>query len=102
MQTVIAGLSFEWDDEKAKENRKKHKVSFEIAAKVFSDPDYVEYPDEVHSSGEVRYKVVGMSEKLLLVICTDREDTIRIISARKANAKERRIYNDYRAKIYPF
>ncbi|MBR1553714.1 MAG: BrnT family toxin, partial [Schwartzia sp.] len=42
-------------------------------------------------------KVVGMVESLLLVVCTDRENMTRIISARKANAKERRFYNEYRA-----
>ena len=97
MKTIIAGLSFEWDDEKARENIRKHKVRFETAAKVFADPDYVEYPDEAHSDDEIRYKVVGMVESLLLVVCTDRENMTRIISARKANDKERRFYNEYRA-----
>lgn len=97
MRTIIAGQSFEWDDEKAKENKRKHKISFETAAKAFADPDYVEYPDEIHSDDELRYKIIGMVENLLLVICTDREEATRIISARKANAKERRFYNDHRS-----
>ena len=56
MKLMIAGLCFEWDDAKARENQKKHNVSFETAARVFSDPDYVEYPDELHSNGELRYR----------------------------------------------
>ena len=92
MQKNIAERSFEWDEEKNKLNKKKHKVSFETAAKVFFDPAHIELPDESHSDDESRYKVIGMVEKLLLVICTDREDTTRIISARKANERERSAY----------
>ena len=67
-------------------------MDFETAARVFFDPERVELPDEAHSNDELRYKVIGMVENLLLVICTDREETIRLISARKANARERGAY----------
>ena len=95
MRKIIFDRVFEWDDEKNRINKKKHGISFESAAWVFEDPHYVEYPDEFHSDEELRYKVIGMVDNLLFVICTDREDATRIISARKANAKERRIYNDH-------
>ncbi|MBO6210277.1 MAG: BrnT family toxin [Schwartzia sp.] len=97
MRKIIFDRVFEWDDEKNKANLKKHGISFESAVYVFEDQNYVEFPDEFHSDKELRYKVIGMVDKLLLVICTDREDVTRIISARKANAQERRLYNDYRA-----
>ena len=97
MRKYIFDRFFEWDEEKNKENDKKHGVDFELAAWVFADPHYIEYPDEAHSDDEMRYKALGIVENLLLVICTDRGDTTRIISARKANAKERRLYNGHRS-----
>ena len=92
MRKTVSGITFEWDDEKEKLNRKKHRVDFETAAHVFLDPEHIELPDEGHSDYELRYKVIGMVKKLLLVICTDREDATRIISARKANERERSAY----------
>ena len=97
MRKVILDRVFEWDDEKNKLNKKKHGISFETAIWVFFDSHYVEYPDEIHSDDELRYKAIGIVNDLLMVVCTDRDDATRIISARKANIKERRIYNDYRA-----
>ncbi|MBR1552831.1 MAG: BrnT family toxin [Schwartzia sp.] len=97
MRKTIAGIAFEWDDEKEKLNDKKHGVDFDMAARVFFDPYHIELPDEAHSDYETRYKVLGMVENLLLVICTDRDEATRIISARKATAKEGRIYNGNRA-----
>ena len=97
MRKVISGITFEWDDEKDKLNIKKHGVAFEIAAQVFFDPYYIEMPDEMHSDGEPRYNIIGMVNKLLFVVCTDRDESIRIISARKADAEERRFYNGNRA-----
>ncbi len=60
MRKKIAGRYFEWDEEKNRLNKQKHKVSFETAARVFSDPFFVECPDETHSDEELRYKVLGM------------------------------------------
>jgi len=93
----IEGQYFEWDEEKEKVNVKKHKVDFTTAARVFSDPHYIEMPDDMHSNDETRYNIIGMVNKLLFVVCTDREDATRIISARKADAEERRLYNGNRA-----
>lgn len=96
MRKKIEGQLFEWDEEKNRLNKQKHKVSFDTAARVFSDPFFVECPDETHSDEELRYKVIGMVNSLLLVICTDREEATRIISARKADGEERRLYNGNR------
>ena len=85
-------LIFEWDSEKARINKRKHKVSFETAANVFFDDDRIELRDEEHSDEEDRWQVIGKVDDILFVVYTDREDRTRIISARKAEAKERRIY----------
>ena len=85
-------LIFEWDSEKARINKRKHKVSFETAANVFFDDNRIELRDEEHSDDEDRWQVIGKVEDILFVVYTDREDRTRIISARKAKSKERRIY----------
>ena len=88
--------NFEWHDQKAKENRKKHKVSFEQAATVFKDPDALSVYDLDHSNQEERWLTVGLSSNgsLLVVnhtfIKTNENATlIRIISSRKATKAER-------------
>ncbi len=87
-------LIFEWDEDKAKQNIRKHGVSFEEAATVFGDPFSITIYDPLHSREEDRFVILGMSNKnrLLVVIHTERGDRIRIISARKATKKERRQY----------
>jgi uncharacterized protein len=87
-------MKFEWNPDKAESNYKKHGVSFEEAATVFSDSLSVTFPDPDHSIGESRYVIIGVSRfgKLLMVAHTDRGDTIRIISARKATRPEWRFY----------
>ncbi|MBQ7515011.1 MAG: BrnT family toxin [Schwartzia sp.] len=97
MRKIIFDRVFEWDDEKEKLNDKKHGVDFDTAARVFFDAHHLEYPDEFHSDEEERYIVLGMVRNVLFVVCTDRGDTTRIISARKATAKERRAYYGNRA-----
>lgn len=89
-------LLFEWDIEKAKVNLKKHDVSFNEAATVFNDPLSWTYPDPEHSIGEDRYLIIGQSDRgrLLMIAHTERGNTIRIISARKATRKERAVYED--------
>ena len=89
-------MKFEWDDDKNKENIKKHGVPFEEAASIFLNK-IMEEPDLDHSENEERYKAVGISvylRELLVVYCIrekiDDEKITRIISARKANAEERR------------
>ena len=94
-------LIFEWDDEKAKKNQRKHKVNFEEAKTVFGDPQLVSFPDEYHSDDEQRLVSIDASSqnKILLVAHTEiseNGDTIivRLISARKATTSERRVYEE--------
>jgi uncharacterized DUF497 family protein len=85
---------FEWDPIKASFNLTKHGVSFEEASTVFDDPLFIMFLDTEHSIDEERYITLGLSRRnrLLLVAHTDREEAIRIISARKATRNERRFY----------
>ncbi len=87
-------MKFEWNPDKAESNYGKHGVSFEEAATVFNDGLSVTFPDPDHSMGEGRYVIIGISRygQLLIVAHTDRSETIRIISARKATRQERRFY----------
>lgn len=86
-------LLFEWDEEKAKKNIRKHGISFEIAAKVFADPNRIELYDD-RDYGEERYALIGYAEKVLTVSYTMRGDIHRIISARLATREERRRYEN--------
>jgi uncharacterized DUF497 family protein len=88
--------TFEWDEEKAKRNLKKHQVSFEEAATILSDPRSVTISDPDHSGEEERYVDIGTSSRgrILVVVYTERGDDIRIISGRKATPTERRKYEE--------
>ena len=87
-------LSFEWDTQKAATNEKKHGVPFAEACTVFADPLSLTIDDPLHSDDEERFIIIGLSYKnrILVVVHTDRGDTIRIISARKATKTERSYY----------
>lgn len=87
-------MSFEWDEEKDLLNRKKHGISFETAAYVFQDKYYIEMYDFEHSIDEDRYIAIGMVGDLLFVVFTERGESIRLISARLATERERRLYYD--------
>lgn len=89
-------MEFEADPTKAARNLKKHKVSFEEAASVFGDPTAYTFADPDHSIGENRWLMFGASRKgrLLAVIYTERQGTIRLISARTATKRERKIYEE--------
>ena len=76
------------DDNKAEINFKKHKIRFEVAARVFLDENRIEDYDEFHSDDEDRISVIGKVDKVLFVIYTERQDKYRLISARYANKKE--------------
>jgi hypothetical protein len=88
--------NFEWDEEKAKTNLKKHKISFDEATTVFSDPFSITIPDPDHSIDEERYIDIGTSDKgqMLVVSYTERGTKIRIISCRKATPTELRRYEE--------
>jgi uncharacterized DUF497 family protein len=84
-------MEFEWDPAKAAINRRKHGISFAEASTVFADPNAVERFDPGNSGAEDRAVVTGVSARLrlLCVVYTERHgDTIRIISARRANQAE--------------
>ena len=87
-------MEFEWDPEKAAANVRRRRVSFNEAATVLDDPLSTTFPDEAHSEGEMRFVTVGVSQRgrLLVVAHTERNDTIRIISARLATRREREFY----------
>lgn len=87
-------MRFEWDDEKAVANLEKHGVSFGEATEVFYDPNALEDYDPAHSGTEDRFFIIGLSSRrLLYVIYAERAgDTVRLISARKANRAEQENY----------
>jgi uncharacterized protein len=89
-------MRFEWDPTKAEANLRKHAVAFTEAATVFGDPLSETFPDPDHSTGEFRNVTVGLSvaSRLLIVGHTDRDDAIRIITARQATPRERRYYEN--------
>lgn len=87
-------MEFEWDPKKAKDNLRKHDVSFEEATTVFKDALAAIYQDPDHSVRERRYLTIGTSAKgrLLHVAFADRGERIRIINARKVTKRERELY----------
>ena len=93
---VSMPLKFEWHPEKAVQNLDKHRVSFPEAATVFGDPLSMTFHDPDHSLDEDRYVTIGHSDsgQLLMVAHTDRDDNIRIISARRATRRERESYEE--------
>jgi len=87
-------FTFEWDDPKAASNLRKHGVSFDEALSVFGDPMALTFADTDHSDNEDRSRTYGMSNqaRLLVIIHTERQNRIRLISARKATRYEKSIY----------
>jgi len=90
-------MRFEWDTDKELSNIRKHGVDFDTALKVFNDPLRIVWFDKDHSDYEDRYLTIGVIQerpRILFVSYVNRDDVVRIISARKATARERRMYND--------
>ena len=87
---------FDWDLEKASINARKHRVTFEEAMSVFRDPFSLTVPDTAHCEVEERLVLIGLSDRyrLLVVIYVEREDRLRLISARVANPDERRKHEE--------
>jgi hypothetical protein len=87
-------MNFEWDPNKAESNLRKHSISFQEAATVFGDDLGITVYDPDHSRDEDRFITIGWSDqrRLLMVSHTDREDSIRIISARELTPRERKDY----------
>ena len=90
-------MRFEWDDRKNKQNRRKHAVSFELAQEVFTDPLCLTIFDRM-IDGEERFWAIGTVEDLLVLVVVHTvnnlrgEEVIRIISARRATPRERKLY----------
>ena len=95
-------MRFEWDPRKAAENLRKHRVSFEEACTIFGDPSILTIHDDEHSDLEDRWASMGASatSRILVVIHTwpepdedgDEEELVRLISARRADKRERAVY----------
>jgi uncharacterized DUF497 family protein len=94
-------LTFEWDENKARHNRRKHKVAFAEAKTVFNDPFLITFPDEYYSGSEDRLISIGTStaSRILLVVHIEQWEqddltVVRMISTRKATASERKVYEE--------
>ena len=85
-------MRFEWHRAKAEENLRQHRVSFDEAVTVFYDPLSATFDDEEHSAHEARFITIGYSARgrLLVVAHTERGAGVRIVSARRATARERK------------
>lgn len=89
---------FEWDPRKDADNRRKHGLSFDEAQTVFADEHALLLDDPDHSATEERFILLGLSAAFRVLVVVhgyrDRDDTIRIISARKATKRERQRYEE--------
>ena len=94
-------LRFEWDEAKAKTNERKHGVRFEDALLVFADPFALVEQDRIES-GELRWQTLGLVGGMILLLVAhtvrieEEDEIIRIISARRAVRKERKLYDENR------
>ena len=87
-------MDFEWDDAKELANRRKHGVDFRTAARIFLDPYMIEFDDR-DAAGELRFNAIGLVDgRMLFVTYTTRGDIVRIVSARGAEAHEKRKYHE--------
>jgi uncharacterized DUF497 family protein len=95
---------FEWSDDKAANNRRKHGIAFRDATQVFNDPFAIAGEDHIES-GERRWQIIGMVERVIVVLVAytieevGQDEVIRLISARRATRKERIRYEQNRQKI---
>jgi hypothetical protein len=89
-------MDFEWNEDKAKNNLLKHKVTFDEAKTVFEDPFFIDFYDPDHSDNEDRFIIIGKSlqNRLLIVSYTERIRKIRLISARDVTQGERDVYEE--------
>jgi len=88
--------TYEWSEAKSRRNRVAHGVAFEEAVSAFADPLGLIVDDPRHSRDEPRYALIARSERgrTLVVMFTEREERIRVISARRATPTERRQYEE--------
>ncbi len=94
-------LEFEWDEDKALINFRRHGISFQESKTIFNDPYALTIPDPEHSIMEERWIDIGVSAefKVLYVVYTERRDAIRIISSRLATVKERKDYERAKSRL---
>jgi uncharacterized DUF497 family protein len=95
-------MDFEWDADKNAENQAKHGISFEEAIHIFFDGPILTKIDDREDDGDVRTISMGMlsPDAVLVVVHTDRGEKIRLISACKANRRERQVFYDYLATTF--
>jgi len=93
-------VKFIWDEKKNQANYKKHGVDFNDAVRAWYDPDRLDFFDDEHSLNETRWIFLGaMAGVVLFVVETEpNEETVRIISARRASKKEQEVYHANRSK----
>ena len=95
----MADLTFEWNDRKAADNLRKHGVSFEEAKSAFLDENARLIADPEHSDDEDRFVLLGLSVQLRLLVVVhcyrEKDAVIRLISARKADKSEGRLYSEF-------
>jgi uncharacterized protein len=90
-------MRVDWDDAKNETNKSKHGIDFEMARLIFEDPFCITFVERV-TNGEERWHAIGSIENLIILVVVhtyreeDSEEAIRIISARRATPKERRLY----------
>jgi uncharacterized DUF497 family protein len=91
----LQGIEFEWDEDKARSNIEKHGIAFEEAAEAFFDPFY-QMGEASANNDEQRDFIIGysLSQRLLLVVYTERGEQTHIISARPATRSERKLYEE--------
>lgn len=89
-------MDYQWDYDKAQANLRKHKIRFADAVLVFQDESAITIEDTEHSEDEDRYITIGMDGlgQILVVVFTWRSNVIRLISARKAMSRERKVYEE--------
>jgi uncharacterized DUF497 family protein len=92
---------FEWDSDKNKQNIKKHGIDFDEILAVFDDPMFLEGYDQEHSENEDRFYGIGCIDGVLfiLVFYTERNNRIRLISARLADTEDKKEYDEFFKKI---
>ncbi|MFH0947755.1 MAG: BrnT family toxin [Elusimicrobiota bacterium] len=95
METIPIPIEFEWDKNNTKHIKERHRIEPYECEQVFFDVFFIISPDSKHSQQEQRYLVSGRAKsgKVIIVVFTIRKDKIRVITARPADGKERRIYH---------
>lgn len=100
MKVIKEPLSFDWDDGNVNKNYDKHFITTNRAEEPFKDRFLLTFPDPSHSTTEIRYNLLGKTQDkdLLFITYTIRKTKIRIISARVADKKERKFYEQQKTK----